>query len=63
MGPCSIESEIEWVKKEDDLTMKNIKYYNPKKLEKKEKDDLIRLKWQDYSWEYPGWNDQTIHGF
>lgn len=61
-GPCNADAKIEWVKKPDTETVKNMKYYKPKEEEKK-KDDLISLKWSDYSWEYPGWNDQTLHGY
>lgn len=62
MGACNVEAKIQWVKKPSDAKFKNVKFYRPNQVEKKEKDDLIPLNWRDYSWEYPGWNDSMIRG-
>lgn len=54
-GVCRVSSEIEWVKKPEEA--KNMQWYSWSKPAEK-KDDLIELKWNDYSWEYPGWNEK-----
>lgn len=52
-----MEAKIEWVKTPSE-EQRHFKYYTPKEKQEEEKNDLVALKWSDYSWEYPGWGDQ-----
>ena len=60
-GPCLSNARIEWVKRPEESN-KNIKYWSPVSVAQLQT-TAIPLKWADYSWETPGWNDQPISGF